>query len=127
MAQARIEDGNLIVTMSIKETALSARHEFTVPIDRITGVEVIADPMAQYGSPFSGEHTLKVVGGRIPGVLDVGTYRTDEGLAFLDIHRNQPALALTLTGGHYHRVVVGLADPEPLLTELRRQGIPAPA
>jgi hypothetical protein len=122
VAHTEISDGNLVIRMTARETMASGRHQVTVPLAAITDLRIVNDPTAQYSNPLTGEHGWKIIGGQLPGSFAEGTFRSEGQTVFLDVHRGQPALAISLNEGHFQQVVIGTDDPAKLAAELRAAG-----
>jgi len=112
MAHIQLTKADLIVTLSVKDTIAAMRHKFTIPLTAISEVEVLPEPSTLYNSPLSTEHSLRIMGTRIPGVVSEGTFTSDSGLTFLEVYDGQPALSLTVTQGHYTTIVVSIDPPD---------------
>ncbi len=111
MANLLIDDSSVTLQMSTAEKAEALHRDLTVPRSAITGVRVASSGM-------DAVHGFRLVGAGIPGVLMVGSFRSNDGSTFAVCHGNGPAIVLDLTGEHYDRIVVTIDNPEQVASEL---------
>ncbi len=110
MATLSIDDDALAVQLSAVEKIGALRGNVTVPRSAIMGARAVPDGMKEL-------HGTRV-GTGIPGVLVIGTIRSGGSVTFAVCRANRPAVVIDLTGQHYDRLVVSLADAEAIAATL---------
>jgi hypothetical protein len=114
MAHLTIENGNLTVTMQGIDKILALRGHLSVPLMHIRGVDV-RPPEA-----FEFYHGFKI-GTNLPGVVTAGTFITEEGHVFYDVHDPERTIGVDLDGEAYQRLIIEVdagASPEDVAARI---------
>jgi hypothetical protein len=112
VATLRIDTDSVALHLSGAEKAESLHGDITYPRTSIAGVRVVSSGLDEVQG-------FKLVGAGIPGVMKVGTFRSERGSTFATCHGNGPAIVIDLVGEHYDRIVVTLDDPEQVASQLQ--------
>jgi hypothetical protein len=112
MTEYEIEGDTLKLTVEGMDRVWSLRSHLAIPLSDITDVR--ADPERGAGA-LTG---VKVVGSRIPGVLQAGTFVGSEGMVFWDVHRPGHAIVISLEHEHYKQLIIDVADPATAAQEI---------
>lgn len=107
MADIRIDNGDLILTMNGIRRFLTAKKELTFPINSIRGVT--HDPTIQSDFPSGWEKRL---GTNIFNTYYGRTYRQDGETIFWDVRKSENTVVITLDGEDYQRLMVEVDDPK---------------
>jgi len=94
------------VTLSTEETALAVKHQLEIPTSAITSVT------AEEPGDLPKEHLLKLPGTRIPGVIQYGSYGTGDRREFWAEVAHHRVLVIDAEGWDYHRLVLGIDNPD---------------
>lgn len=103
MARISIEGGALHIVMRGWDRLFAAKGQLTVPLTHIAGVEVRPEEARAWF------HGLRWPGTNLPGVITAGTFITDEGRVFYDVHDPERTIAIELHDETYKRLVVEVA------------------
>jgi hypothetical protein len=107
-----IDADAITLHLSGAEKAESLHRDMSFPRTAVTGVRVVSSGMDEVAG-------FKLVGAGIPGVLMVGTWRSQRSSTFAACHGTGPAIVIDLAGEHYDRIVVTLDDPEQVASQLQ--------
>ena len=119
MATLAVEGDSLHVRLSALEKIAAVHGDVIVPLDRVTGVDVVP-------SGFAAKRGFRSPGSAWPRTWALGTWRYRGGRDFNVIYRNRPAVVVTLRGGPFTRVVVSVDDAEGVAAGIARL-VPSPA
>ena len=110
MAELRVEDGELVLHLSLGEKAGGVHGDLRAPLSAVRGVEVVDDAHEPV------DHGIKI-GERIPGVVEVGTVLQGGGRkVFAAVHHKTPrGVRVLLEGTTYAEWIVGCEDPEAVV------------
>lgn len=117
-----VRDGDtLLLELSTGEKLEAAHDDIRVPVTAVVSAKTVDDPFLAVGS-------FKVTGSLVPGMLAVGSFRSDDGTIFAAVHRHTPrALKVVLRDGPFDVLLVGVEDPETALAQLGLSGaLPVP-
>lgn len=105
LAAVEIEGSTLVVRMRGLNKLWAFRNRIELPLRSVTGVEVKSklDRM-----PIG----LRMPGTSIPGVIIVGSYRSEGHRSFYAIRRGEDVLVIDLEGAKYQRIVVETSEPQ---------------
>jgi hypothetical protein len=107
MAELLIEGDELVLHLITLEELASIHGDIRAPLATITSVEVLEDAHDPADAGF------KVIGGRLPGNFEVGTFSAAGQRIFAAVHHDTPrGLLITFEGAQYAAWIVGCADPE---------------
>lgn len=117
MADVSVVAGAMRITLTLPESLAAVhRRTLTVPISSITDVTAVADIFGQVRG-------LRLPGTGWPNRIAIGTWRGGRGRqSFRDfalIHRPGPGVVVSTSGDPYDRILIGLAEPQELVAELR--------
>jgi hypothetical protein len=117
MADLQVRDGELVLALSTAEKLEGLHGDLHAPLAAVSGLELLEDAHAA-ASIRAGVK----LGTRLPGVIEVATIKGRKRRLFAAVHHDTPrGLRISLEGLSYDEWVVGLADPEGKLAELRQQ------
>ena len=115
MAELIRERQELVVKLSALEKAEAVHGDIRVPWSAVQSVTVLDDAI-------HAVHSLKLPGSRIPGVFAMGTFKSDDGNLFAIVHHQTPrGVKVTLTGTAYDALIIGMPDPEVVVTALTQR------
>lgn len=117
MATITKQDDTLVVKLSDVEKVEAIRGGFEVPLEAVSGVEVVEEPITKvHGLQLS---RAKVYGMYLPGESAVGVFLAGglkEKPAFIAIHHNQKrGVRITLHDAQYSELFLGCDDPEAVV------------
>lgn len=114
MASIRINHDAIQVCLSRLEHLGGFHGDITVPLSAVEGVRVV-------DHPFRALHGYRALGTGFPGLISLGTRRHRNGRDFVAFYKGQKAIQLDLTDMEFDRLLIGLFDPDALLSQLERR------
>jgi hypothetical protein len=111
MANLVINDVTVTVAMSAAEKAEALHADLSFPRIAVTAARSAPDGLAEV-------HGIRLPGTHFPGLIMVGTWRSEDGITFAVCHGHRPAIVIDLAGQHYDRVVMTMENPEDAVTRL---------
>jgi hypothetical protein len=111
MADVIIDDDTVTVSLSALESLEALHGDVTVLRSAITQARAVPDGMAEVRG-------IRAPGTSLPGVTLIGTWRNGAGATFAVCHGRKPAIVIDLDGAQFDRLVVTVADTEPILRSL---------
>jgi len=105
MATVTIDGGQVTIRMSRLDRILALKGELTISLEHVIGVTLRPKEARSWFHGFK-------IGTSIPGVLTAGTFYTDDGKVFYDMHNPEQTIAIELRGESFKRVIVQVDDPE---------------
>jgi hypothetical protein len=113
MAELMIDGDDLVLNLSTLEELASVHGDLRAPLAAVTSVEVLEDAHEPADAGF------KLIGGRLPGSFEIGTFSADGRRVFAAVHRNTPrGLLITFKDPPYYAWIVGCADPEAVQRQI---------
>ncbi len=108
-----VRDGEfLLLELSTGEKLEAVHDDIRIPVTDVVSAKTVDDPFLAVGS-------FKVTGSLVPGILAVGSFRSDDGTIFAAVHRHTPrALKVVLHHGPFDVLLAGVEDPEAVLLQL---------
>ncbi|HXW87028.1 MAG TPA: hypothetical protein VEJ42_02100 [Streptosporangiaceae bacterium] len=107
MAELLTEGDELVLHLTTLEELASIHGDIRAPLSSVTSVEVLEDAHEPADAGF------KVIGGRLPGNFEIGTFSASGHRIFAAVHHDTPrGLLITFEGAHHAAWIVGCADPE---------------
>jgi|YelNatPaOPRAMG01_1025707.scaffolds.fasta_scaffold293089_1 hypothetical protein len=107
MAKLEVEGEELVLHLDRLEKLEGLHGDLRVPLDAVTGVEVLDD--AHAAADVIG---IKV-GTRLPGTVEVGTVHASSEVLFVAVHRTTPrGVRVRLRDAPHDAWVVGCAEPD---------------
>lgn len=117
MADVKIMDGNLVVTLKGWHKLWALKSAVTAPLAHVAGAEI--DPEIA-----SAPRGFRMPGSRVPGLITAGSYRGRSGWDFWDVRRPEKAVVIHLTDERFERIIVEVDDPEATV-KMIRDALPA--
>ena len=113
---AEIEDtgDTLVIHVMGWDRVWALKSQLTIPIAHLVGAEPAGEEARRW---WQG---IKIAGTRIPGVITAGTFYSDGGRVFWDVHDADRAVAIHLRDDHYTELVVEFDDPEAAIALVNR-------
>ena len=96
------------------------RTDVTVPWDQIRSVEAVADP-------FRLVRGLRAPGLAVPWRTKIGTWRGHGRKTFAVTRKGVPGLRITLQGSAFDQILLSVANPVPVRTQITARLTPDPA
>ena len=116
MAELLVDGDELVLHLSTLEELASVHGDLRAPLAAITSVELLEDAHDAADAGF------KLIGGRLPGSFEIGTFSADGQRIFAAVHHNTPrGVVITFQGAHYHAWIVGCDEPEAVQRQLTGQ------
>jgi hypothetical protein len=106
MAEIRIENGEVIVHLSLLEKAGALHSDVHFPRSAVIAVRVVENPFAEIEG-------IRFPGTGVPGLIALGTWRRKEARDFVCIYRGQPGVVVEIDSraAAYKRVILSSRDP----------------
>ncbi|MFB5189077.1 hypothetical protein [Alicyclobacillus fastidiosus] len=112
MAELVREGDTLVLRLTSIEKVEALHGDIHVPISSVQTITVIDDVI-------HAVHGLKLPGSRLPGVFAMGTFVSLEGTIFAIVHhQTKRGVKVTLNGVSFDGLIVGVNDPEQLISSL---------
>jgi hypothetical protein len=113
MAELLVDGDELVLHLTTLEELASVHGDLRAPLAAVTSVEVLEDAHDPADAGF------KLIGGRLPGSFEIGTFIADGQRIFAAVHHNTPrGVLITFQDAHYHAWIVGCDDPEAVQRQL---------
>jgi hypothetical protein len=113
MADLLVDGDELVLHLSTLEELASGHGGLRAPLAAVTSVEVLED------AHDPADEGFKLIGGRLPGTFEIGTFSADGQRIFAAVHHNTPrGVLITFQDAHYHAWIVGCEDPEAVQRQL---------
>lgn len=106
MAAIEITPDCLVVRMSLPDKILALHGNVAVPWSHVRGASV-RPPEA-----YAWFHGFKLPGTNLPGVVTAGSFLTNDGWIFYDVHDPDETIVIDLSHETYQKLVVQV-DNEP--------------
>jgi hypothetical protein len=115
MADVGVAGDELVIRLSGRDRVLAFhRHDVRIPLASIR--RAVAVDHAKSAVPH-----IRAPGTGIPGALALGTFYAWRGRGpktFALVYGNKPGVVIDVDGGNYGRIVLTVADPQELLSQL---------
>jgi hypothetical protein len=112
MAELQVEDGELVLHLSLGEKAASIHGDPRSPLSAVRSIEVLDD------AHEPADHGFRV-GERLPGVVEVGAIFEGGQKIFAAVHHDTPrGVLVRFEGANFDEWIVGCADPEAVIAGL---------
>ncbi len=107
MAELLIDGTDLVLHLTTLEELAAVHGDLRAPLASVSSVQVVDDVHAPADAGF------KLIGGRLPGIFEIGTFSADGQRIFAAVHHSTPrGLVVRFEGAHHDAWIVGCADPE---------------
>jgi hypothetical protein len=113
MTEIEITENSLIIHVTGVDKILAFKSQLEVPLSHVISAEIDPGVAQEFESWFVG---LKAPGTGIPGVIRAGTWYTNEGKVFWDVHDPRHTVTIKLTHETYSRLLIDVADPPTVVT-----------
>lgn len=116
MAELVVDGEEIVLHLTTLEELASVHGDLRAPLTAVSSVEVLEDAHEPADVGF------KLIGGRLPGTFEIGTFSAGGQRIFAAVHHDTPrGLVITFDGAHYDAWIVGCADPEAVQRALERR------
>jgi hypothetical protein len=107
MAELLVDGDELVLRLTTVEELSSIHGDLRAPLAAVTSVVVLENAHEPADAGF------KLIGGRLPGSFEIGTFAAGDRRLFAAVHHDTPrGLLVTFEGADYDAWIVGCADPE---------------
>lgn len=108
MTTIELTDTMLIVNVEGFDKILALKSQLQVPLSHVVDAEIDPHTDEEFRRLFIG---IKAPGTGLAGVVRAGTWYTDEGKVFWDIHHPENAITIHLADDTYSKLLVEVANP----------------
>ena len=108
----RIEGDDLIFEIHGIDMLLAIRRTISVPLSHVVSVTTEAVGF----NPF---RQLRVVGTSLPGVVKDGTFLSNEGLLFFEMHDPDKCITVSLNHENFKKIIFEVQDKEQTAKVIR--------
>ncbi len=116
MAELLVDGDELVLHLSTVEELESIHGDLRAPFAAVASVQVLEDAHEPADAGF------KLIGGRLPGTFEIGTFSASGQRIFAAVHHSTPrGLLITFQGTRYAAWIVGCADPEAVQRSLQQR------
>jgi hypothetical protein len=116
VAELLIQGDDLVLHLSGLENLESIHGDLRAPLASVRSIQVLEDAHEPADAGF------KLIGGRLPGSFEIGTFSNDGQRIFAAVHHNTPrGLLITFEGTGHYAWIVGCADPEAVRATLEQR------
>jgi len=105
MAEIEYTGDALVVRVTGWDKVWALKSQLTIPIAHVVGAEPATEDARSWW------HGIRLPGSYIPGVITAGTFYTDGGRVFWDVHDADRAVAIHLRDDRYTELVIEVDDP----------------
>ena len=116
MATIEFTDTMLIVHVEGFDKILALKSQLQVPLNHVIDAEIDPQIGEEFRRLFVG---IKAPGTGLAGVVRAGTWYTDEGKVFWDIHHPENAITIHLADDTYNKLLIEVADPVATVAAIR--------
>jgi len=108
MTRIEITDTMLIVNVEGFDKILALKSQLQVPLSHVVGAEIDPHIDEEFRRLFVG---IKAPGTGIAGVVRAGTWYTNAGKVFWDIHHPENAITIHLADDTYNKLLIEVENP----------------
>ena len=116
MTTIEITDTMLIVHVEGFDKILALKSQLQVPLSHVVDAEVDPQIEEEFRRLFVG---IKAPGTGLAGVIRAGTWYTNEGKVFWDIHHPENAIMIHLADDTYDKLLIEVANPAASVGAIR--------
>lgn len=113
MAEIQFTDDAMIIHVTGWDKVWALKSQLTIPISHVVGAEPGAEAARRW---WKGIHKP---GANVPSVVIAGTFFTDDGRVFWDVHNPERAVAISLRDDRYTQIVVEVKDPDAAIARIQ--------
>jgi uncharacterized protein len=107
MAELLVDGDELVLHLTTLEELASIHGDLRAPLSAVSAVEVLED------AHDPADAGVKLIGGRLPGSFEIGTFSAAGQRLFAAVHHDTPrGLLISFVGAAYDAWIVGCTDPE---------------
>ncbi len=114
MTTIEISEGTLHLRVRGFDVVLAVKKQLAVPLAHVQRAEIGVSPEATERL----EHSLRMPGTAVPGVVIAGHYREHGRWMFWDIHSGKQAITIRLDHEHFDALVVDVEDPAATVAQI---------
>lgn len=108
MTTIELTDTMLIVHVEGVDKILALKSQLQVPLSHVVDAEIDPNIGEEFNRLFVG---IKAPGTGLPGVVRAGTWYTNEGKVFWDIHHPENAITVHLADDDYNKLLIEVDNP----------------
>lgn len=113
MAELLVDGDDVVLHLSRLEEFEAIRGDLRAPLASVSSIEVLDN------AHQPADQLLKRIGGRLPGIFEVGSFSGDGVTVFAAVHHDTPrGLLIQFQGANFDAWIVGCADPEAVKRQL---------
>ena len=101
----KIDGDNLVFEISGIDIVLAIRRTITIALEHVVSVSTDKVPWAIF-------QQLKLIGSNLPGIVKDGTYLTQDGIAFFEMHHQDKCITVTLNHELYKKIIFEVEDKD---------------
>lgn len=118
MTTIELTDTMLIVHVEGFDKILALKSELQVPLSHVVDAEVDPNIGEEFRRLFIG---IKAPGTGLAGVVRAGTWYTNEGKVFWDVHHPENVITIHLADDTYDKLLIEVANPVETLAAIRER------
>jgi hypothetical protein len=113
MVKIDFEQDKLILKVEGMDKLWSLRSQLSIPLSDI--INVYSDP----GIAHEWWRGMKVMGSRIPGLIEAGTFLQQGKQVFWDVENPDQTIVLDLAHENYQQIVIQVENPEEAIRQIK--------
>jgi hypothetical protein len=114
MVKIDFEQDKLILKVEGMDKLWSFRSQLSIPLSDIT--DVYSDPRKAH----EWWRGLKVMGARIPGLIEAGTFLQQGKQVFWDVENPDQTIILDLAHENYQQIIIQVENPEETIRQIKK-------
>jgi hypothetical protein len=112
MAALIREGDTLVLQLTTMEKVEGIHGDLRIPFSSVQSITVLEDAI-------HAVHGMKMPGTRVPGMLAMRTFMSNQGKTFAIVHhQTKRGVKVALTGAPFEALIVGADDPERVISAL---------
>jgi hypothetical protein len=115
MTTIETTEGKLALTIHGLDVILAFTHRLEIPLSHVVGVDVGVSDEARVRL----QHSLRLPGTHVPGLITAGSYAEHGRWMFWNIKTGKNAITIRVTHEKYDSVVVDVEDPASSVAQIR--------
>ena len=113
MVKIDFEQDKLILKVEGMDKLWSFRSKLSIPLSDIT--DVYSDPRKAH----EWWRGLKVMGARIPGLIEAGTFLQQGKQVFWDVENPDQTIILDLAHENYQQIIIQVVNPQEAIRQIK--------